>query len=780
MTALSQPREADQQDRHLLTALIGRIDRGICLFDADLKVVACNDAFLCLLGYPKELGVAGTTFARFVRHDSEHGSNDSLPGAAPAEGELEGPRPTPGTTKRSGRGGEPLELSTARLPDGGFLQVCVRAGPAEEDAGRLFAELQRFRGYAEASSDWFWETDAELRFTDLTARFDGTPGLNGIDVIGATLDGLVEQGRLASIDHDACQAAMRAREPFRDVCYAINGRPSEDKALVKLSGQPVIDIEGRFKGYRGSATDITVEHGAVQRADEIGRHLDAAIDAFSEGLALFDADDRLIFSNHRFRSFYRPIADQIVPGVSFQELILLKIEAGLFSDEGQSPDELRDQYLQLHQNPGQSLEVRLKDGRWLRVTDRRTADGGIVSVRSDITELKRRESSLTRLSNELRTQMMRFDTALNNMVQGLCMFDSQQRLIVCNERYLEMYGFSPDIVKPGITIQQIMEYSVALGNYNAEDAERAIAERPVHAARRDLATLLQRLRDGRIIAVMNRPMPAGGSLATYEDVTERIRAEEAMRAYAAKLEQSNRELQNFASVASHDLQEPLRKIEAFGTRLTTKCADQLDETGQMYIERMQSAAGRMRTLINDLLSYSRVTSKAAPFKPVDLKRIAEEVVSDLQITVERAEGRVEIGQLPEIDADPTQMRQLLQNLISNALKFKKSDVAPVVRIEGTIVRPPPPDLQFESGPSGQCQIRVADNGIGFEMKYGDRIFGIFQRLHGRNEYEGTGIGLATCRKIAERHQGSIRAESALGEGATFIIDLPVRQAATGE
>jgi light-regulated signal transduction histidine kinase (bacteriophytochrome) len=376
--------------------------------------------------------------------------------------------------------------------------------------------------------------------------------------------------------------------------------------------------------------------------------------------------------------------------------------------------------------------------------------------------------------------MMRFDTALNNMIQGLCMFDSQQRLIVCNERYLELYGFSPDVVKPGIMIREIMEYSVALGNYNPEEAERAVAERPIHAARRDQATLLQRLRDGRIIAVMHQPMSAGGSVATYEDVTERLRAEEAMRAYATKLEQSNRELQSFASIASHDLQEPLRKIEAFGDRLTAKYADRLEDNGRMYVERMQSAAGRMRTLINDLLSYSRVTSKAAPFRSVDLKQIAEDVASDLQITIEEVTGRLEVGDLPVLDADPTQMRQLLQNLISNALKFKKTDVAPIVAISATVVRPPQPDFDFECGPSGLCEIRVADNGIGFDMKYSERIFGIFQRLHGRNEYEGTGIGLATCRKIAERHHGTIRAESAVGEGTRFIIELPVRQAATAE
>jgi light-regulated signal transduction histidine kinase (bacteriophytochrome) len=362
------------------------------------------------------------------------------------------------------------------------------------------------------------------------------------------------------------------------------------------------------------------------------------------------------------------------------------------------------------------------------------------------------------------------------MIQGLCMFDADQRLIVCNERYLEMYGFSPDVVKPGIRLREIMEYSVSLGNYRREDAERAIAERPTTADKRERAVLHQRLEDGRVIAVMHQPMAGGGSVATYEDVTQTVRAEEALREYAQKLERSNRELQDFASIASHDLQEPLRKIEAFGDRLKAKCGDQLSDLGRTYIDRMQDAATRMRSLINDLLTYSQVTTKARPFVPVDLGRIAAEVMSDLQVTIEQAGARIELGDLPVVEADPTQMRQLLQNLLSNALKFRRQGVPPVVRISGRLRGPE--GAGGNDGAARRCEVTVADNGIGFKPDYAARIFGIFQRLHGRNEYPGTGIGLATCRKILERHGGSVRASSQPGEGATFVFTLPIEQ--TGE
>ncbi|HSH18694.1 MAG TPA: ATP-binding protein [Candidatus Saccharimonadales bacterium] len=229
-----------------------------------------------------------------------------------------------------------------------------------------------------------------------------------------------------------------------------------------------------------------------------------------------------------------------------------------------------------------------------------------------------------------------------------------------------------------------------------------------------------------------------------------------------ELGRSNEELQDFAYVASHDLQEPLRKITAFSNLLEEDYGDKLPPDAHAYLNGMQKSSERMRRLINDLLTYSRVTTQAQPFEKVDLRQLTQEALEDMQARIQETKAVVTVGRLGTLEADPLQLRLLLQNLISNALKYARPGVPPEVRVEGR-------------RENGNLVLSVSDNGIGFEEQYLDRIFTIFQRLHGRNEFEGTGVGLAICKKIVERHNGHITARSTPGEGATFIITLPLKQ-----
>ena len=253
-------------------------------------------------------------------------------------------------------------------------------------------------------------------------------------------------------------------------------------------------------------------------------------------------------------------------------------------------------------------------------------------------------------------------------------------------------------------------------------------------------------------------------------IDERNRAQDMLKQRASELERSNAELETFAYVASHDLQEPLRKVQTFGDRLKSKYAEVLDERGLDYLSRMQDAAERMQTLIQSLLSFSRIGTNAEPHVPVDLDAVVQEVVGDLEVRIQETGAKVEVGDLPTIEADPTQMRQIFQNLIGNALKYRREGVATVVRVSAEVLDGAAGPL--DGTPTKLCRIRFEDNGIGFEPQFADRIFGIFQRLHGRGEFEGTGVGLAICRKIAERHGGTISAEGRPGAGSCFTVTLP--------
>ncbi len=266
-------------------------------------------------------------------------------------------------------------------------------------------------------------------------------------------------------------------------------------------------------------------------------------------------------------------------------------------------------------------------------------------------------------------------------------------------------------------------------------------------------------------------------VAVYHDITPLRQYQEELEERIGELDRSNKDLEQFAYIASHDLQEPLRKIRAFGDRLASKYSQILTGDGTLYLERMESAAERMQRMIDDLLTFSRVSRPKESFTKTDLEQVVTDVLSDLEILIEKKNATVKMeNDLPSIEAIPSQMRQLFQNIIGNALKFTREGVPPVVSISA---EKPSPDeiskLSTEVSSRKFVKISVSDNGIGFDEKYKERIFTLFQRLHSRAEYEGTGIGLSVCKKIVEFHNGLISVHSVPGEGSTFTFYLPLYQ-----
>ena len=262
---------------------------------------------------------------------------------------------------------------------------------------------------------------------------------------------------------------------------------------------------------------------------------------------------------------------------------------------------------------------------------------------------------------------------------------------------------------------------------------------------------------------------------SIRDVTVQRQIEADLKNKVEELNHSNKELEEFAYVASHDMQEPLRKITTFGDRLQEKYKDVLTGDGAMYLSRMNTSAENMRNLINDLLDFSRISKTLLPYEFVHLNKTLQQVLTDLELTIEETGTVIHTDPLPEIEAVSSQMKQLFTNIINNAIKFHKEGIAPVITIRARIASNKELDQHGLTPFTVYQMIEITDNGIGFEDEYANRIFQVFQRLHGKSEYPGSGIGLAICKKILEYHHGCIFAENIPDTGSRFTFIIPQSQ-----
>lgn len=418
----------------------------------------------------------------------------------------------------------------------------------------------------------------------------------------------------------------------------------------------------------------------------------------------------------------------------------------------------------LQEKKSYPIEIRMRhstgDYRYVRINARAVWNEQGIPVRltgtiTDITESKQAEIVLKESEERFRT-----------------MADAAPVLIwTCDSSGAGDYFNKTWLTFTGRTLEQELGFGWTVG-IHPDDRERCIATCEEAKLNRSVLNMEFRLRrfDGEyrwILDTANPRFTADGELVGYigsmVDITDIKEAEQELKDYAHRLENSNKELEQFATVVSHDLQEPLRKVMIFSQYLRQADNCHFTDEAHDYISRMQCATERMQSLITDLLDLSRINRKGQPFQKTKLNEVLSEVLSDLHFTIKDSQGKIEVGELPEIEADAQQMGQLFQNLISNALKFHRDSVSPVVTISARTIN------------NTFCEIRIKDNGIGFEEKYLDRIFGIFERLHGRREYPGTGIGLAICHRIIQRHGGSITATSIPDQGSTFIVILPLRQ-----
>lgn len=388
----------------------------------------------------------------------------------------------------------------------------------------------------------------------------------------------------------------------------------------------------------------------------------------------------------------------------------------------------------------------------------------LCGISTDITVAKRAEAAL-------KESQALYASLVDSLPVALFRKNLDGELTFVNDRFCQYVG-RPERELLGHTDYDLFSHDLA-EKYRADDMQVAregtvfdeVEEQESRTGRRRYVHVIK-------APVYDAQHRVCGVQGVFWDETERRQAEEALRRMALELARSNKELENFAYVASHDLQEPLRKVIAYGGRAAARDRAAMDDVVRDCIERMVAAAQRMKTMIDDLLALAQVTTDRRPFEWVDLNVVARDALDDFDVPIEEVGASIHVDHLPTIEADPLQMRQLFQNLIGNALKYRRSDVPP--RLE--ILAAHADDAARPASPHETCELRFVDNGQGFDPRYRERIFEPFERLHSAEVIAGSGIGLALCRRIVERHDGRIAAESSPGQGATFIVTLPVRQA----
>ena len=492
---------------------------------------------------------------------------------------------------------------------------------------------------------------------------------------------------------------------------------------------------------------------ALRASEERYRRI---VETAQEGMWMIDADTKTTFVNRR-------MAEML--GYAIDEMIGIALFA-FMDEEGRVLAEANFERRRQGISEQHDFKFRRRDGSALwallstnPIIDEQGTFLGALAMVVDITERRQTADELYRSQ-----QMLRI--VLDNIPQRVFWKDRDLRYLGCNRLFAEDAHLENAAVIAGLTDLELVWQATA---EHYRDDDRVVME--TDTPKLDFEEPQQHT-DGTLLWLRTSKVPLHdregqviGILGTYEEITARKQAEEALAHYAAELERSNTDLEHFAYVASHDLQEPLRMVASYVQILAEDYQGKLDPTADEYIGYAVDGAKRMQQLIQDLLAYSRVNTLGKPFEPTDCQTVVADVLVSLKIVIAETGATITVDTLPVVKADRSQLSQVFLNLVGNALKYHSS-AAPRVHIGVK------PLTVAHTGEPAQWQFSVCDNGIGIDSQYYEKIFVIFQRLHNCTEYTGTGLGLAICKKILERHRGRIWIESESGHGSTFYFILP--------
>jgi PAS domain S-box-containing protein len=530
-------------------------------------------------------------------------------------------------------------------------------------------------------------------------------------------------------------------------------RPDKSIGHYYSTFQGNYDEKGDLISIVGTVLDITDRKRAEEEIEKSKEKFRNLFDNALEGVYQSTPEGRLITANMAFaRMFGYESPEEIINAVTDLASQMYanpddrKIAVGIFRETGQ----IKDFECRMRRRDGSIFWARY-DGRFTKTHDGSPCFQGFII---DITGRKRKEI-------ELHESEARYRTLVENIPQKIFMKDRNYKWISINENLARDLGFRPEEVVGKMDTDLFTPELAA--KYHADDVRimetgqtEELEERYFQEDKETWVNTIKtpvRGANGEIV----------GLLGVFWDISERKRAQEALKKMAADLERSNKELEQFAYVASHDLQEPLRMVSSYTQLLEQRYKDKLDQDANDFIGYAVDGANRMQRLIQDLLEYSRVTTRGKSLAPLDSHEALGEAVKNLKVTIQETGALVTNNDLPIVLGDHSQIVQVFQNLIGNGIKFQRSRIAPRIHISA----------ENDSLDSRFRVFKVSDNGIGIEPRHFVRLFEIFQRLHSKQEYPGTGIGLALCKRIVERHRGRIWVESEPGKGSSFLFTLPV-------
>jgi PAS domain S-box-containing protein len=741
--------------------------------------------------------------------------------------------------------------------------------------------VRRLADFMSVASEWFWETDADHRFTFISERLTELTGLAPAAYLGRSRAEMSADPHSEAVK--AHMAMLDAREPFRD--YAYRGDTPKGAKWFRISGNPIFD-DGRFLGYRGTGSDITEEVDARARAQRAQSRLELTLRSTTEGFAFFDTDDRCVFANDRYFDFFDPQRRFFRPGDTFETMMRRYCESGLIREAQEQPDTWLANRLALHRSGGFSGEITTPDGRAYRIGEHKIDGFGTIGVYTEVTDRRRRE-------DELRRQDRLMSSIFANLQQGVCVIDQCNRIQLANDRYRELLGLPVELVEPGTPYQEVIDYNEARGDFG-ENLEHERLRRIIELLKRREPHRYERRRpDGTVLDIEVVPLPDGSLIVTLSDITglrramenleererryrqlvesspdaiivhqggailyanpESVRmfgapsaeallafranklmhpddfpeidamvremlaegigthrgstgyrairmngeifelelessiiaydgspaiqmiarditarqeAERALRRAKEEAELANRAKSEFLANMSHELRTPLNAVIGFAEILDNRMFGPLgNEKYDVYVDDILESGQHLLDVINDILDLSKTESDAFTLQESEID-VDLMIGSAVRMASDRAKAEgVEVRQEPFGDgsvclvADERRIKQVLINLLTNAIKFTGGDGRVVVEARRT-------DDAF--------QICVSDTGPGIDPGRIEEMFEPFAQENSglARRFEGTGLGLPLSRRLAEKHGGTVRLESRPGAGTTAILSLP--------